>query len=129
MKNVLYITFSLILIAIFYLAISNMSKPVFCEVKDCATKPLGANVINDKYGVINLPQDINSSTTIKISEMMASCNNERVRSVGADFDGYILITVEQNGSLVARSQMDFKTTPTKAEHQKVWLELNSKLGW
>ncbi len=108
------------------------TKPIFTKIIDqsiCAAIPKTAKVSMDEYGVVNIKHDDLSKIEIKIQKITATCQTERGRSLGSDFDGYILIEVYSYGKLAAKAQMDFKTEPTKKDYEKVWLELASALKW
>lgn len=107
-------------------------KPIFSKVLDSSiigVTPKAVKIVGDEYGIIKIPNDPASNTEIRVQKIRASCSTERARSLGSDFDGYILIEIYLNGSLAAKAQMDFKTEPSKKDFEKVWAELAGTLGW
>ena len=40
--------------------------------------------------------------------LIHKCSNPKVKSLGSDFDGYVLIKLSKNNKLYFRSQVDFK---------------------
>lgn len=82
-----------------------------------------ARVVGDSFGVTGAQNIQNSALTIKISKINSSCTSEKARSLGSDFDGFVLIEVYKNGSLAAKAQSDFKTEPTKKDYERLWREL------
>lgn len=135
-KNILkkFIVYGNIFFAIF-LVLSLLgcdTKPIFTKIIDqsiCAAIPKTAKVSMDEYGVVNIKHDDLSKIEIKIQKITATCQTERGRSLGSDFDGYILIEIYKSGKLAAKAQMDFKTEPTKRDYEKVWSALTSKISW
>lgn len=108
------------------------TKPIFSKIIDASivsSVPKAAKIVGDDYGVVPLLHDGNSSIEIRIQKTRAACSTERARSLGSDFDGYILIEVYKDGKLAAKAQMDFKTEPSKKDFKKVWTELASILKW
>ncbi len=108
------------------------TKPIFSKITDSSivgAAPKSAKIIGDEYGVIKIPNNHASNIEIRVQKIQASCSTERARSLGSDFDGYILFEVYRNGSLAAKAQMDFKTQPVKKDFEKVWSELVVMLRW
>lgn len=121
-----------LLLALLFVLVGCDTKPVFSKVIDSsilASPPQTAKIIGDNYGVIPLRHDDGSDMEIRVQKMRAACSTERARSLGSDFDGYILIEVYKSGKLAAKAQMDFKTEPSKKDFEKVWVELASILKW
>ena len=108
------------------------TKPIFSKIIDASivsSVPKAAKIVGDDYGVVPLLHDGNSSIEIRIQKTRAACSTERARSLGSDFDGYILIEVYHNNKFAAKAQMDFKTEPAKKDYEKVWRKLQKALKW
>lgn len=109
-----------------------MDKEVFSKVEDASIvglAPSSAKIMGDEYGVVGLKSDAASNIEVRVQKVRASCSTERARSLGSDFDGYILIEVYKDGKFAAKAQMDFKTEPTKRDFERVWRELKKVLKW
>ncbi len=61
------------------------------------------------------------TTLLLDSHFIHNCHNPRVKSLGSDFDGYVSLRIEENGTLLYRSQTDFKGDDT-VYHLKRLLE-------
>jgi hypothetical protein len=59
----------------------------------------------------------------------ANCTNPQSRSLGADFDGYIRITIRDQNKMIARAQMDYKGSPERENVQQVYEHLLNQLSW
>ncbi len=121
-----------LLLAVFATLFSGCGKQVFVGVFDksiVGSAPKEAKISGDEYGAITLANKMDSNIEIRVQKMMASCSTERVRSIGSDFDGYILVEVYKNGVLAAKAQMDFKTEPSRSDFERVWAELLAALKW
>lgn len=108
------------------------SKPIFSKVDDSAivgVTPKSVKITGDEYGVIKIPNNSASNIEVRVQKLKASCSTERARSLGSDFDGYILFEVYKDGKLAAKAQMDFKTEPSKKDFERVWRELTMMLKW
>lgn len=126
-KNTVFILF----IGLLFLA-GCFDKDVFSKVEDLSIigkTPASAQVVGDTYGIIGIKNDADSNIELRIKKVVASCSTERSRSLGSDFDGYILIEIYKNGRFAAKAQMDFKTEPTKKDYEKVWGGLCKNLKW
>ncbi len=107
-------------------------KPIFSKVVDnsiVGVTPKAVKIVGDEHAIVHFKNDAASNIQIRIQKIRSSCSTERSRSLGSDFDGYILIEVYKDGSLAAKAQMDFKTEPSKKDFEKVWAELVLKLNW
>lgn len=107
-------------------------KPIFSQVVDktiVGVVPKSVKIIGDEYGVISIKNDAASNIEVRVQKIKASCSTERARSLGSDFDGYILIEVYHNNKFAAKAQMDFKTEPAKKDYEKVWRKLQKALKW
>ena len=129
MQNRKIVSIITLLLALF---IVGCEKKIFMKTIDdsiAGAAPKTVFVVGEQTQIINLPRNPTADITIKIQKIKSSCSTERARSLGSDFDGYILIEVYKNGSLAAKAQMDFKTEPKESDFALVWLELAKKLGW
>lgn len=109
-----------------------MDKEVFSKVEDTSIvgkAPKAVKITGDEHGIVKLKSDTSSNIEVKIQKVRASCSTERSRSLGSDFDGYILIEVYKDGKFAAKAQMDFKTEPSKKDFEKVWRKLAGDLKW
>ncbi len=108
------------------------SKPIFSKVIDgsiVGVAPKSAKITGDEYGVVKIASNPASNIEIRVQKVRASCSTERARSLGSDFDGYILFEVYKEGKLSAKAQMDFKIEPSKKDFERVWSELVTILKW
>ncbi|MGE4399828.1 MAG: hypothetical protein AB7D29_09940 [Campylobacterales bacterium] len=120
-----------IIAAIFLLA-GCFDKEVFSKVEDASIvdkAPEAVKITGDEHGIVKLKSDTSSNIEVRIQKVKASCSTERSRSLGSDFDGYILIEVYKDGKFAAKAQMDFKTEPSKKDYEKVWRGLMAELKW
>jgi hypothetical protein len=114
------------------LLFAGCNKPIFTQINDysiVSASPISASVVGDMYGVVKIKNDPNSNIEIRVQKIKASCSTEHSRSLGSDFDGYILIEVYRDKLLMAKAQMDFKTEPVERDFEVVWGELVKKLKW
>lgn len=126
------IMLSRFVLSILALLFVGCGKPIFVKIVDesvVSISPISAVITGDEYGIVKIKNDPSSNIEIRLSKVKASCSTERSRSLGSDFDGYILIEVYRSGLLVAKAQMDFKTEPSKSDFELVWHELVKKLKW
>lgn len=126
-KNTVFILF----IGLLFLA-GCFDKEVFSKLEDTSIvgkAPEAVKITGDEHGIVKLKSDISSNIEVRIQKVKASCSTEQPRSLGSDFDGYILIEVYKNGRFAAKAQMDFKTEPTKKDYEKVWGDLCKNLKW
>lgn len=91
--------------------------------------PINAVITGDEYGIIGIKNDPSSNIEIRLSKVKAACSTERAKSLGSDFDGYILIEIYKSKTLAAKAQMDFKTEPSKRDFELVWEKLAKELKW
>ena len=107
-------------------------KEIFSKIEDASLvghAPVAVKITGDKHGVVKIKNDPSSNIEVRITKVQASCSTERARSLGSDFDGYILIEVYHNNKFAAKAQMDFKTEPAKKDYEKVWRKLQKALKW
>lgn len=124
--------FALLCGFLMFLAAGCADKEVFSKVEDSSLvghPPSSVKVMGDEHGIIKIKNDPASNIEVRITKVQASCSTERSRSLGSDFDGYILIEVYREGKFAAKAQMDFKTEPVKKDYERVWSELAHILGW
>lgn len=120
------------IIAFVLLFVGCDAKPVFSKIVDSSIvkiPPEGAKIVGDEHGVVSVKNDAASNIEIRVQKIRSACSTERARSLGSDFDGYILFEVYKDGKLAAKAQMDFKTEPSKKDFEAVWNELASVLRW
>ncbi len=87
--------------------------------------------INDFEGNLksDFKRDTNALILLDVYVHHAHCTNAKSKSLGADFDGYIRITLTEKNTTIARAQMDFKGEPKKEHVQKVYIRLMQILKW
>ena len=122
----------LAIVAAIVLLTGCFDKEVFSKLEDTSIvgkAPEAVKITGDEHGIVKLKSDIYSNIEVRIQKVKASCSTERSRSLGSDFDGYILIEVYKDGRFAAKAQMDFKTEPTKKDYEKVWGGLCRNLKW
>lgn len=73
----------------------------------------------------------NNASTVHIDVYVhcAKCTGAEARALGSDFDGYVRITIFENGQTIARAQMDYKGEPSPQMIQKIYDTLIQKLQW
>lgn len=106
---------------------------VYTEISDkgiIAHPPVSLK-IEDPSGMLktDLPNDPNAPMTMSLLVHCAKCTNAQSKSLGADFDGYIRITVSKGNHTLARAQMDYKGEATPEEVMQVYRHLMEKLQW
>ncbi len=114
------------------LLFAGCGKPIFTQISDksvVSLSPINAAITGDEYGVIGIKNDPSSNIEIRLSKVKAACSTERAKSLGSDFDGYILIEIYKSKTLAAKAQMDFKTEPSKRDFELVWEKLAKELKW
>ncbi|ADR34666.1 hypothetical protein Sulku_2006 [Sulfuricurvum kujiense DSM 16994] len=74
-------------------------------------------------------EESNGSVVIELITHHAACTNPQSRSLGADFDGYVRVTIQEDNHTIARGQMDFKGKPTPEMAQAIYDTLLRKLHW
>ncbi|HOI83095.1 MAG TPA: hypothetical protein PKW30_02190 [Campylobacterales bacterium] len=124
--------FALLCGFLMFLAAGCADKEIFSKIEDASLvghAPVAVKITGDKHGVVKIKNDPSSNIEVRITKVQASCSTERARSLGSDFDGYILIEVYHNNKFAAKAQMDFKTEPAKKDYEKVWRKLQKALKW
>jgi len=120
------------LIVLFILSGCN-ERNVYTEITDkkiITHPPQGLN-IEDPSGMLKTSFRSAPNESMKMSLIVhcAKCTNARSKSLGADFDGYIRITVSEGNRTLARAQMDYKGEATDEEVAQVYNHLMEKLQW
>lgn len=122
----------LALIAAIFLLAGCFGAEVFAKVEDASIvgkAPTTVKIVGDEYGIVKIKNDSSSNLEVRVQKVRASCSTERSRSLGSDFDGYILIEIYKDGKFAAKAQMDFKTEPSKKDYERVWRYLVAALKW
>lgn len=125
MKRILFFLF-------FALALSGcLEREIFTEINDrhVIGHPPSSLRIEDLSGTIKGKNDPNARVSVIVYIHSAHCTNAQSRSLGSDFDGYILITIKDNNTQIARAQMDYKGSPDAQKIQHVYDHLIEKLKW
>lgn len=110
-----------------------IEREIYTEIADreiIANPPHALN-IEDPSGMLktDFRHDPNAPMTMNLIVHCAKCTNAQSRSLGADFDGYIRITVSQGNRTLARAQMDYKGEATPEEVLRLYRYLMEKLQW
>jgi len=110
-----------------------LDREIYTEIVDQSiiTHPPVSLKIDDPWGKLktDLPNDPYAAVKISLYIHCAQCTNAKSKSLGADFDGYIRITVSENNRTLARAQMDYKGEATPEEVAQVYNHLMEKLQW
>lgn len=110
-----------------------LEKEIYSEVVDktMISHPPQTLQIEDPSGMLKSTLKTDPSSPIKMSVTIhcAKCNNPQSKSLGADFDGYIRITLSEENRTLARAQMDYKGEATSDEVQQVYDYLTDQLKW
>ena len=110
-----------------------IEREIYTEIADRAIishPPKGLN-IEDPSGMLKTDLPCDPETAMKISLYIhcAKCTNAQSKSLGADFDGYIRLTIREDNRTLARAQMDYKGEATPEEVMQVYTHLMEKLQW
>lgn len=110
-----------------------MDQEIYTEINEpkFISHPPESLRINDFEGNLNsdFKRDPNAPILLSVYIHNAHCTNAKSKSLGADFDGYIRITLTEKNTTIARAQMDFKGDPNKEKIQKVYSRLMKTLKW
>lgn len=110
-----------------------INREIYTEIADKSyiSHPPSALAIEDLGGMLKSGFTIDPSSPMKLQVYVhcAECTNAQSRSLGADFDGYIRITVRDQNKTIARAQMDYKGQAQAADVQKVYEHLIHTLQW
>lgn len=122
----------LVLLASFILS-GCIEREIYTEIaeKQIIAHPPQALNVEDPSGMLKTDFRDDPNGTIKMSLIVhcAKCTNAQSKSLGADFDGYIRITVSEGNQNLARAQMDYKGEATSEEVMQVYRHLMEKLQW
>ncbi|MDD3770606.1 MAG: hypothetical protein PHV10_08370 [Sulfuricurvum sp.] len=110
-----------------------MEREIYSEITDPSRigyPPSSVQVI-DLSGNLktDLKTDSDSTTKIEVYVHRAACSSASAKALGSDFDGYVRITIFENGRTIARAQMDYKGEPSPAMIQMIHDTLIEKLQW
>ncbi|HLD24262.1 MAG TPA: hypothetical protein VJA83_10010 [Sulfuricurvum sp.] len=110
-----------------------MDREIYTEISEPSyiAYPPQSLRINDVGGMLknNIKNDPESPVSVEVYVHSAHCTNPQSRSLGADFDGYIRITIKEGNTSIARAQMDYKSSPERENVQQVYEHLIQKLQW
>jgi len=87
--------------------------------------------IDDVGGMLksSIKSDPKSPVSVEVYIHSAHCTNAQSRSLEADFDGYIRITIKEGTTSIARAQMDYKGEAKSDDIQQVYSHLMKTLRW
>ena len=110
-----------------------LEREIFTEVEDLSliAHPPPSVKIEDPSGMLKTDfcHDPNAPMTMNLIVHCAKCTNAQSKSLGADFDGYIRITVSEGNRTLARAQMDYNGEATPEDVMQVYTYLMEKLQW
>lgn len=110
-----------------------IEREIYTEIADRAIIAHPPQVLNieDPSGMLktDLPCDPEAAMKISLYIHCAKCTNAQSKSLGADFDGYIRLTISEDNRTLARAQMDYKGEATSEEVMQVYNHLMEKLQW
>lgn len=110
-----------------------IEREIYTEIADktiISCPPASINV-EDTSGMLKtgFKSDPHAPMTMNLSVHCAKCTNAQSKSLGADFDGYIRLTLSEDNRTLARVQMDYKGEATPEEVSQVYEHLLSELQW
>ena len=110
-----------------------LEREIYTEISEPSyiTHPPKSLRINDAGEMLksSIKSDPASRVSVEVYIHSAHCTNAQSRSLGADFDGYIRITIKERSTSIARAQMDYKGEAKSDEVQQVYEHLIQKLQW
>lgn len=110
-----------------------MEREIYTEIADKSliSHPPDTLRIEDPSGLLKSTFKTDPSAPISLNVYIhsAHCTNAQSRSLGADFDGYIRITITEENRTIARAQMDYKGSPDGEKIQQVYDHLTHQLRW
>mgnify|MGYP001809823195 CR=1 FL=1 len=110
-----------------------IEREIYTEIaeKQIIAHPPHAMNIEDPSGMLktDFRHDPDAPMTMNLIVHCAKCTNAQSKSLGADFDGYIRITVSEGNQNLARAQMDYKGEATPEEVMQVYTHLMENLQW
>lgn len=121
-----------VLLALFTLG-GCLERKIYTEINEPSyiEHPPKSLRIDDISGIVKntIKSDPSSPIVATVYIHCSQCTNAQSRSLGADFDGYIRITIKENNTSIARAQMDYKGEATNDEIQHVYDHLIGELKW
>ena len=109
------------------------NREIYTEIADhrYIAHPPSSLQINDLGGMLKsgFKNDPASPIHLDVYVHCAECTNAQSRSLGADFDGYIRITIRDQNTTIARAQMDYKGKAHEEDVQQVYEHLIQTLQW
>jgi hypothetical protein len=121
-----------VLLALFTLG-GCLERKIYTEINEPSyiAHPPKSLRIDDISGIFKntLKSDPSSPVVANVYIHCSQCTNAQSKSLGADFDGYIRITIKDNNTSIARAQMDYKGEATREDVQQVYDYLIKKLNW
>ena len=89
-----------------------LDRKIYTEVADkryLAHPPASIRIDDGGYTLpTGLKSNPDSVVWMEVYVHRAQCSNPQSKSLGADFDGYIRITLREGNETIARAQMDYK---------------------
>lgn len=124
---------TLLFILLLFILIGCLDREIYTEIADKSiiSHPPATLQIEDPSGLFKSTYKSDHASPIKMSIYIhcAKCTNAQSRSLGADFDGYIRLTISEDNRTLARAQMDYKGEATRDEVQQVYDHLLKQLQW
>jgi len=124
---------TLLFILLQFILIGCLEREIYTEIvdKSIISHPPATLQIENPSGLFKSTINSNPASPIKMSVYIhcAKCTNAQSRSLGADFDGYIRLTISEDNRTLARAQMDYKGEATHDEVQQVFEHLMETLQW
>lgn len=110
-----------------------LEREIYTEIADKSliSHPPSTLRIEDPSGLLKstFKTDLSAPISLKVYIHSAHCSNAQSRSLGADFDGYVRITISDSNRTLARTQMDYKGEPSAEMIQTLYDTLIQKLQW
>lgn len=124
---------ALLVLLVSFILSGCIEREIYTEIADkqiIADPPQALN-IEDPSGMLktDFRHDPDAPLSMSLIVHCAKCTNAQSKSLGADFDGYIRITVSEGNETLARAQMDYKGEATVEEVMRVYTHLMEKLQW
>lgn len=121
-----------VLLALFTLG-GCLERKIYTEINEPSyiAHPPKSLRIDDISGIVKntLKSDPTSPVVANVYIHCSQCTNAQSKSLGADFDGYIRLTISDNNRSIARAQMDYKGEATSEDVQQVYNHLINELHW
>jgi hypothetical protein len=110
-----------------------INREIYTEIADKSyiSHPPSSLQIDDLSGMLKSDFKNTQDSPLKLEVYLhkANCTNPQSRSLGADFDGYIRITIRDQNKMIARAQMDYKGQVQEEDLQEVYEHLMNTLQW